>query len=175
VYGAGCVYRMSVITKLYQSGFKNVLGTRREQKVDVSGEDTELCFAVRMLGFGIWYNDDMVFQHYMPEGRMTDKRYLSLQRGGGVEAYALGFYQLLLRKRLKNISYCLWLHYQFCFIKQSVALYLRNSFSEDLPVIKEGKKEQIKYRFITIMNQSYCYRCYRQIKSNLRAIAKAIQ
>jgi glycosyltransferase involved in cell wall biosynthesis len=172
LYGAGCVYRLDVITELFQNGFQNVLATTRQQNVDLSGEDVELCYAIRLLGYKIWYNEKLVFKHYMPEARMSESKYLSLHRGDGVIAYTFDLYRYLLKKRKLVLTYPLWFIIHIRFIIYTIGYFILNLMSNKQPVIKQGKSEFIRYRLITAFNYNYCHKCFNQVKSNINIIAQ---
>ncbi len=71
VYGAGMWIRKSAYTKAKELGFKFILGSRTGTKLTTGGEDSELCWAIKLLGFEIWYIDEMKFLHHVPADRLT--------------------------------------------------------------------------------------------------------
>jgi glycosyltransferase involved in cell wall biosynthesis len=75
VYGAGCVIRNSAYKKLIDSGFKSLLTDRRGNELS-SGGDYELCLALAILGFDIWYDDRLRFTHYITRERLTWQYFL---------------------------------------------------------------------------------------------------
>lgn len=70
VYGAGCTMRKVFLTRLYQSGFKSFLLGRTANNI-TSGDDIELCFMARWLGYEVWYHRGLKFKHLMASGRMN--------------------------------------------------------------------------------------------------------
>jgi glycosyltransferase involved in cell wall biosynthesis len=72
LYGAGLVVRKSVLTALIQRGFNAILSDRVGKQLS-SGGDVELCYAVRLAGYKLWYSSDLVFRHYMPGNRLTQQ------------------------------------------------------------------------------------------------------
>jgi glycosyltransferase involved in cell wall biosynthesis len=75
VYGAGCVIRHSAYQKLLGSGFKSLL-TDRRGKEQSSGGDYELCFALAILGYDIWYDERLRFIHFITRERLTWEYYI---------------------------------------------------------------------------------------------------
>src|SRR5690606_25368384 len=69
-YGAGMVLRKSHNTELKALGFKQLLNDRKGQSLS-SGGDTEYCYALRLLGYKMWYDERLYFQHYMTDGRLS--------------------------------------------------------------------------------------------------------
>ena len=70
VYGAGMVIRKSNDHTLKSLGFTNVLTGRTGIKLS-SGEDTEYCYALRLIGKKIWFDERLYFQHFMTKGRLS--------------------------------------------------------------------------------------------------------
>jgi glycosyltransferase involved in cell wall biosynthesis len=70
LYGAGCVVRKSAVIKLKEAGFKTLLTDRKGKDLS-SGGDYELCFALAILGFDIWYDDRLHFTHFITRERLT--------------------------------------------------------------------------------------------------------
>ncbi len=69
LYGAGMVIRKSHWLALNNLGFKPLLTCRKGDSLS-SGGDTEYSYVLRLLGYKMWYDERLYFQHWMPEGRM---------------------------------------------------------------------------------------------------------
>ncbi len=80
VYGAGFVIRKSGWAKLNELQFEFLLSDRKGGKLTAGG-DTELCFAFRLLGFRIWYDEGLTFEHFIPKERLTWRYFLRLIAG----------------------------------------------------------------------------------------------
>ncbi|WP_242927475.1 glycosyltransferase [Pontibacter vulgaris] len=74
VYGAGCVLRKSAFLKILDAGYKPLLTGRVGQNLS-SGEDYELCYAIALANYDIWYDARLRFKHYMPKERIEWKYY----------------------------------------------------------------------------------------------------
>lgn len=172
VFGAGCIYRYEYIKLLRDAGFKECLGTIRGHKVDVSGEDVELCYALILLGKKIWYDETLIFKHFMPAGRVNESKYLSLRRGDGVQSFVLSLYTKAIRhsgsvpslgllglSHLKDICYS-----AFILMKRVVTTYHSNSLEN------QGCLATTKYRLLTLLNLRYCLNNFRQFQRNIRVI-----
>lgn len=70
VYGAGMVLRKSHWLLLKEQGFEHLL-TDRVGKQLSSGGDTEYCYALRLIGYKIWYDERLYFQHFMTSERLS--------------------------------------------------------------------------------------------------------
>jgi hypothetical protein len=75
VYGAGCVIRNSAYQKLLRSGFKSLLTDRKSNELS-SGGDYELCFALAIMGYDIWYDERLRFTHFITQERLSWDYYL---------------------------------------------------------------------------------------------------
>lgn len=75
VYGAGCVIRHSAYQKLVQSGFRSLLTDRKGAELS-SGGDYELCFALAIMGYDIWYDESLRFTHFITKERLSWEYFL---------------------------------------------------------------------------------------------------
>jgi glycosyltransferase involved in cell wall biosynthesis len=75
VYGAGCVIRKSAYEKLKDVGFKSLLTDRKGSDLS-SGGDHELCYALSIMGYSIWYDDRLKFDHFITRERLTWKYFI---------------------------------------------------------------------------------------------------
>ncbi len=79
VYGAGCFLRKEALEKVYKAGFTSALSDRKGASLS-SGGDVELCYALQIAGYEIWYESKLTFDHYMPASRMDWPYYLKLKK-----------------------------------------------------------------------------------------------
>jgi glycosyltransferase involved in cell wall biosynthesis len=70
LYGAGLAIRKHALEQLYRSGFKPVMQGRVGKKLS-SAEDTELTYALVLMGYTLYYAEELTFAHYLPEERLT--------------------------------------------------------------------------------------------------------
>lgn len=70
VYGAGCVIRYAAYEQLLATGFETMLTDRCGVQL-TSGGDYELCLALAILGFDIWYDERLRFTHYITCERLS--------------------------------------------------------------------------------------------------------
>ncbi|WP_299761772.1 glycosyltransferase [uncultured Pontibacter sp.] len=94
VYGAGCVIRKTAYNKLIQSGFKPTLTDRKGGKLS-SGGDYELCYAIALAGYSIWYERKLTFRHFMPSSRIRWEFYKRFIKEG------LQCYEVIVPYRLR--------------------------------------------------------------------------
>ncbi len=95
LWGAGLGLRISALRKLYESGFTSLLSDRQGSQLS-SGGDGELCFALRLLGWRLWYEPELQLTHVMSASRLTWNYYLRLLWGHSVSQVGLvPYYQAL--------------------------------------------------------------------------------
>jgi glycosyltransferase involved in cell wall biosynthesis len=70
IYGAGAVIRNSAIQRLTDLEFVSLLSDRKGAQL-TSGGDHELCYALSIAGYEIWYDDRLRFDHYITKERLT--------------------------------------------------------------------------------------------------------
>ncbi|MBC6367482.1 hypothetical protein DDT91_11835 [Algoriphagus sp. AK58] len=80
VWGAGMIFKMEIWDKLRSQDFSLVTGKNVGKAV---GEDSELSLLARILGYRLYYQDTLVFKHFMPKERIDWKVAIKYYRGFG--------------------------------------------------------------------------------------------
>jgi len=101
VYGAGCFFRKSAIDKIYAAGFTSALSDRMGQSLS-SGGDVELCYALQLAGYEIWYEEKLNFLHYMPANRMDWSYYLKLKKAIPAQHALMLAYKFILENKSRS-------------------------------------------------------------------------
>lgn len=101
VYGAGSLFKKEIFHKLDKIGFKPVLTGRKGDKL-LAGDDTELCFAARILGYKIYYHEGLKFEHYIPKFRTSDDYLKKLHEGFKNSFVYLEVYSNFIAKKKHN-------------------------------------------------------------------------
>lgn len=70
LYGAGLALRKDVLHELDQKKFTSILSDRTGKSL-MSGGDTELTFAIRLIGYKLWYDERLTFKHFIPVDRYS--------------------------------------------------------------------------------------------------------
>jgi glycosyltransferase involved in cell wall biosynthesis len=132
LWGAGLSFRKQLWQQLQQRGFKNLTLGREGMKI-TAGEDTEICYAIRLLGYHIYYRHDLTLKHFMPENRMNSN-YLKKMFEGFGKAYArLNCYRAILNKQ--NFELHPWWYEWIVAQKNVIRINLQSFF-----LINEEKK-----------------------------------
>jgi glycosyltransferase involved in cell wall biosynthesis len=91
LYGAGCALKLSALDAIRHHGFSNILSDRTGSSL-MSGGDTELCYAFRLAGFELLYDERISFQHFLPKGRVDWKYLRKLFHGFGMTKTLIDIY-----------------------------------------------------------------------------------
>jgi|GEM_PF-334738 len=94
IYGAGCVIRKSAYERLYRIGFHSLLTDRKGKELS-SGGDYELCYALAICGYDIWYDDRLRFTHCITKERLTWEYYIRYARESAQCFEVLGCYKAI--------------------------------------------------------------------------------
>lgn len=140
VYGAGTFFRKKVLLKFLDKGFKSGLSGRTGSNL-VSGEDVEWCFLIQLLGYEIWYDHRLKFQHEMPSDRMNWEYYLRLKKGIAKGTIRLLPYGCLL-KNAKS-SKLMFLFFLLKHMFKIHLVYLKHSFFKKLKSNELSKEEKL--------------------------------
>jgi len=98
VYGAGMVLRKSHYFELKKVGFSYLLKGRVGTSLS-SGEDTEYCYALRLLGNKMWFDERLCFKHFMTEERLSLDYVSRLRKAMNYSNFILWPYLDLLNKK----------------------------------------------------------------------------
>jgi glycosyltransferase involved in cell wall biosynthesis len=92
LFGAGLAIRLEIWHKLQAIGFESMLLGRTADKV-TSGEDVEMGYMIKMLGYELFFSPKLYFQHLMASNRLMWTYLKKLKRGFGSSAIYHGFYK----------------------------------------------------------------------------------
>jgi glycosyltransferase involved in cell wall biosynthesis len=95
LYGAGMSLRVKAVQNLLANGFSFIMSGRKGMKLS-SGEDSELCFALRASGWRFWYDDDLVLRHFIPKARLQWDYAVRLMQGMGESSNLIELYLMAL-------------------------------------------------------------------------------
>ena len=83
LWGAGIAIRKAAWQGLIGAGFSPLLVGTRGTRSAGGGEDSELCRALVLAGWRLWYSPRLRLQHYMPASRLDWNYLRGLARGNG--------------------------------------------------------------------------------------------
>lgn len=82
LWGAGLTVRREAWDALNRNGFNPLLSGRQGAKL-TAGEDSELCLALRLAGWQLWYDPALRLRHFLPANRLRWTYLRGLVRGFG--------------------------------------------------------------------------------------------
>lgn len=103
LFGAGLTIRKSAWDSLRQAGYKPMLSDR-SGKALTSGGDEELCKALRLAGWTLYYDPRLRLQHFIPSGRMKWEYLRGLRRGFGIASVTLDAYKFATKRNRLGVS-----------------------------------------------------------------------
>jgi len=92
VWGAGMILRKAAVDELYSKGFTSLMQDRKGYHLS-SGGDSELCYALVLSGWKVWYDRRLTCYHMMPSGRITWNYLIRLFQGFGITSVGLDPYE----------------------------------------------------------------------------------
>ena len=92
LWGAGLTLRKKAWADLVENGFRSTL-TGRSGKQMSAGEDTEICYALRLAGWRLWYDENLMLRHFIPAERLTVGYLTRLRRGFGRQSIGIDPYR----------------------------------------------------------------------------------
>jgi glycosyltransferase involved in cell wall biosynthesis len=104
VWGAGMALRHTALTEVKKSSYKNLLTDRVGGKMTTGG-DVEICFALRLLNYNIFYTDACYLKHYMPKDRFCEAKFFKLAfQNGYSNAYLFCMYNKYFPSRAELVK-----------------------------------------------------------------------
>lgn len=91
VFGASSFYKKDIFTRLEENSYQLHLTGRKGDEL-LSGEDQELCFLARMMGYKLYRSDRLKFTHVIPQGRISKAYFEKLYRGFGYSSVIISLY-----------------------------------------------------------------------------------
>jgi glycosyltransferase involved in cell wall biosynthesis len=108
VYGAGMFVRKQYYNKIIENGFEFFSSDRVGNNLS-SGGDSEMCLALTIAGYKIWYDENLLFHHYIDENRL-DLEYLNkLKRGISGSRFITRFYLDFINGYEPKVTRWFWL------------------------------------------------------------------
>lgn len=95
LWGAGLTMRKIAWEFIVSNGFQPLLTGRFGGHLS-AGDDNEICLALRLAGWKLWYDEQLTLQHYLPAGRLHWDYLKKLVRGFGASSVLLSPYHLAL-------------------------------------------------------------------------------
>jgi len=92
LWGAGMIFRRSAWQSLVERRFQPLILDRHGKELN-SGGDIELCLALKLAGWRIWYDPRLCFRHFLAAHRLDWDYLCKLNHGFGVAQAICDFYR----------------------------------------------------------------------------------
>ncbi|MFC5269468.1 glycosyltransferase [Adhaeribacter terreus] len=167
VYGAGSVMRRTAFDTLLKAGFRSRLTDRKGASLS-SGGDYELCFALALAGYTIWYHDRLIFRHFIPAKRLTREYHERYFRESAQSFSALIPYRFVANKDCTTITK---FHFQYAKTVANYTLKLLPALVKRLLLpgsLKSAQTNELAY--ISLKAKLLSFRNYRIMLQNFREL-----
>ncbi|PYU17576.1 MAG: hypothetical protein DMG32_27735 [Acidobacteria bacterium] len=101
--GAGLTLRKSALLELDKKGFRTWLVDRQGMML-TAGEDSELCLALHLAGWQLWYEPRLRLRHFLPANRLEWSYLRRLARGAGLSSPALDGYFFAMKPKRTGVT-----------------------------------------------------------------------
>src|SRR5712691_9859692 len=103
LWGAGLTLRKSALSELEQNGFRPWLVGRKATTL-AGGDDAEMCYALRLAGWRLWYEPRLRLRHFLPAKRLEWCYVRRLARGSGFSTPAHDAYFCAMKPKRSGLS-----------------------------------------------------------------------
>lgn len=137
VWGAAMVLRRSILISIYSSGIQSLLTDRTGHSL-TSGGDSEISIWFILWKYRLWYDERLVFYHYIPKERLSDEYFDRLKIGLNASTHILNQYYRLIQFSngkqfgILNIIYGFYLIFRYIFLKCTNRHYSNFQFLSDM-------------------------------------------
>jgi hypothetical protein len=121
-------------------GFESAL-QGRDGKTLIAGEDTELTYALKLIGAKLYYSSKMQFQHYMPKERIHWEYLKRLWASFGYSEYVISPYNNYFNKRKLPLRYVQFFKTVKAIMVLSYIIYKNNYGEGDRKVLVLEKQK----------------------------------
>lgn len=102
LWGAGLSIRASAWQQAVVEGLSPRLVGSQGKNLS-RGDDTEICYALRLFGWKLWYDEALTLSHHIPKERQSWRHLRQLRRGGGQASVYLDAYRYALSKKMESM------------------------------------------------------------------------
>ncbi|RNI24550.1 glycosyltransferase [Rufibacter latericius] len=163
VYGAGSVLRKSAYDQLFRIGYTPILTDRLASALS-SGGDYEICYALALLGYDIWYDERLTFMHFMVKERQTWEYYLRYLKESSSCFEVLDAYNILINQGSRSeLTFNYRFIKGFLYYMQEIARLTIQKVGLD-PTSEEAKIN--KLLFLGYKTRLFGYRKYFKVRKN---------
>lgn len=169
VYGAGFVLRKSAYDNLLKAGFRPLLTDRLATNLS-SGGDYELCYALSLAGYKVWYDERLLFKHFITKDRIDWHYYMQFFDEGTACYEVLVPYQIIVNQGSSTVlAFKLRLLQRFL---NQLEIFVALSAVRLIMPAKSGKGKLFLLKFLSIRARLLSFRKYRKMKAHFIEIVR---
>ena len=177
VHGAGIIIRKAAYAALKKADFTFILSDRKQNQLS-SGGDYELCCALALAGYDIWYEQQLQFSHFISSERITWAYCKKFIQQSTPALDVLDIYHFILRHREKeggiNQFYGHQLKVLLYHMKELLVSTCRSVYYRRHPKVHFLERfhqlfhlERVKYICINVLSYKAYYRKIHALKFRL--------
>jgi glycosyltransferase involved in cell wall biosynthesis len=127
LYGAGLIIKKENFHNLESKGFESMITDRIGLSL-ISGGDNELCYALKLRGFKLYYSAELKFYHYVPASRLTKDYLLKLIEAVSYSSMKLVlFHYAIQEKKVNRLSWLKDFFYRlYCLVRDFFKSFKEN-------------------------------------------------
>jgi glycosyltransferase involved in cell wall biosynthesis len=116
LFGAGLVVRKELLNRAFAAPLVSV---GRDGDKLTGGDDQEICYRVMLQGYHLYYDERLVFKHYMPEGRLNEAYHSKMIEGFLAMVPMFEKYRMAIaaQRNRGNRRYAEWMHRVLAIVK----------------------------------------------------------
>ncbi len=172
LWGAGLSLRRSAWMNMREKGFTSLLSGRKGKTLS-AGEDAEICFALKIMGYQLYYNPSLQLRHFIPANRLEWTYVQRIAVGFAESRFILTSYDYFYRKPRLIESYpYLYLSIYFLY---NLGLLLRSALYREKQRNYEGNYYHIEWvRRLNII-KSFNWYTYLEIVAKMKKCIKPLR
>jgi hypothetical protein len=165
-----------VIENLRLTGFKSLLSDRKGNLLS-SGGDSELCFAIRLAGYSLYYQEDLKFRHFIPEGRLQWDYLVKLHKSFARSTPIIELYYLVGQGTTKSLTR-LFFRRKLLLLGRLMKYFpdyllkLSKPEGEDIIMRYNIWIEELKYYSLNSKKLINAYQMIKNLNNNLKSISE---
>lgn len=181
-WGAGSVIRKEAWLQAKKRGFVPILNPTRGSnsthfsKGFTGGEDPELCFAIQLAGYKLWYEPNLKYTHFIPKSRLTPEFIMDAVSGVSAAGPILRIYLAevtpssflgWIRKTIYTNWYLHLLYIIMNYFRSAISIYYNDARDKHMANMK------LKYGFYSQVKAIYgLRRSFNNIYKSIRTLSK---
>jgi glycosyltransferase involved in cell wall biosynthesis len=103
LWGAGMVFRKSGFQEVYSVYSPFLTGPKNNSPERIGSEDVEFCMRLQLAGYYLYFDENLIYRHYLPGWRLTKTYCGKLFNAGHYERRILYLYTSLLK--IRNLTW----------------------------------------------------------------------